>query len=159
LDISRLKLSLILGVHYPAGHVAEAYALLTRAVDEGYGGALRVDRSNLDAKLGVADVFLLAGKLKVKDGEVQASQENFGRSAATYREALEGKLTGLGFAEWCDAVYNYACAGRLLLLFLVRLLYYGNLMERENVQKVACIRPFPTHLDVKRALVRCSVQV
>jgi hypothetical protein len=115
-------------VCFSAGHVAEAYALLTRAVDEGYGAALRVDRNNLDAKLGVADVFLLAGKLKARDGEAQASQENFGRSAAAYREALEGKLAGLGFVEWCDAVYNYACAGRLCMLFLVRLLCYGHLM-------------------------------
>lgn len=115
--------------------MAEAYALLTRAVDQGYGGALRVDRSNLDAKLGVADVFLLAGKLKAKDGEAQASQENFGRSVAAYREALEEKFAGLGFVEWCDAVYNYACAGRLLMLFLVRLLYHGHLTNRENVAK------------------------
>lgn len=91
--------------------MADAYSLLTRAVDEGYGAALRIDRNNVDAKLGVADVFLLAGKLKQKDRDAQASHENFQRSVAAYREALGGQPAGLGFAEWCDAMYNYACAG------------------------------------------------
>ncbi|GAQ87174.1 Hypothetical protein KFL_003360060 [Klebsormidium nitens] len=98
---------------HAGGHVAEAYSLLTCAVDEGYGAALRIDRNNVDAKLGVADVFLLAGKLKHKDGDAQASHENFERSTAAYREALGGQPAGLGFAEWCDAMYNYACAAAL----------------------------------------------
>lgn len=93
-----------------AGDAGRAVGLYGQAAEHGYSRALRFDRGNADAQVGVAEVSLALARLAAAAGDAAAAAEHAGRALGSYRAAL-GKPADLGsVAERMEVAYNCACA-------------------------------------------------
>lgn len=101
-----------------AGTPAAAPALYRRAMEDGYGAALRLDQRCSDALLGLGEAQVSLGKaLRIGPGAAASdasanARTLFTSGAASYAQALEvsGGRVADTFRERCDVRYNYACA-------------------------------------------------
>lgn len=94
-----------------AGDSGRARALLEQAADQGYLRALRFDRGNADAQVGVGEVSLALSRVAAAAGDAAGAAELAGRALGAYRAALQ-KPEELGsVAERLEVAYNCACAG------------------------------------------------
>ena len=86
---------------------------LEQAVAAGYQRALAVDRSNLDASVGVAEVHAMSGKAFREAGDVAAASTHFAAAAAGYERIFADQELWREFggcADRSDFLYNAACA-------------------------------------------------
>lgn len=82
---------------------------LQEALDEGYEVAKKLIKHNNEAKLGIADVHLLLGKLHCKQGNDLEAKKHFLVSIHRFEKLLKRRTTVGGFHGHCQALYNYAC--------------------------------------------------
>ncbi|MCO5592519.1 hypothetical protein L7F22_046522 [Adiantum nelumboides] len=100
----------------PQPHALE---LLATAVEEGFGVALQIDATCLDAMLGKAESQLAAGKLAHTVGMELACENVYARSFKSYLSALQMLKADakneckLNFEEQCNVLYNLACVAAL----------------------------------------------
>ncbi|KAH8953821.1 hypothetical protein BDL97_08G047000 [Sphagnum fallax] len=99
--------------------LAEVLKLLEEAVNDGFGAALKINSSNIEALLGLGDAHLAAGKLLHESGNPANAMLHWVQSSDAFLQAVkllsadtEGEYT-LSFEEQCDALYNLACAAAL----------------------------------------------
>ncbi|CAK9235113.1 unnamed protein product [Sphagnum jensenii] len=97
----------------------EVLKLLEEAVNDGFGAALKINSSNIEALLGLGDAHLAAGKLLHESGNPANAMLHWVQSSDAFLQAVkllsadtEGEYT-LSFEEQCDALYNLACAAAL----------------------------------------------
>eukprot|EP00899_Mesostigma_viride_P016659 jgi/Mesvir1/24995/Mv16954-RA.1 len=111
----------ILGVQDQARVVAsQAYTALQAAVADGYQQALNVSRHDVDAQVGMAEVWVVMGKCRRRDGDAAGAYADFVRALRAY-VTLVGGRDGLGTAhgklrddELADLLYNCACVAALV---------------------------------------------
>lgn len=90
--------------------------LLEKSINEGYGAALQIDATNLDALMGLGEVCLTAAKHSLRSGEKERAKESSLKSLQWYTKAVnlleEDSISKqeLCFEEQCDLMYNMACA-------------------------------------------------
>lgn len=89
--------------------------LLEKSIKEGYGAALQIDATNLDALMGLGEVCLTAAKHSLRSGEEERAKESSLKSLQWYTKAVNLLEDSIGkqelcFEEQCDLMYNMACA-------------------------------------------------
>ncbi|KAK9821851.1 hypothetical protein WJX74_004939 [Apatococcus lobatus] len=89
---------------------SEAARAFQLALTDGYRRALRVHGQDVNALLGIGEVYLQLGRLAASGADVASAQASFATAISGYEKALEipqkiGKLQ-----DRCDARYNAACA-------------------------------------------------
>ncbi|GMH34084.1 hypothetical protein BSKO_01918 [Bryopsis sp. KO-2023] len=83
---------------------------LSLAVEEGYGEALKLDRSCAEAVLGNAEVHMMMGKRLRELGDEEGAVYRFTKCADVYGHALCSPQALGGFKERSTVQYNYGCA-------------------------------------------------
>lgn len=68
--------------------------LLEEAVNTGYGAALIIDSSNVDALLGLGDAHLAAGKLLARIGNLALGNAHWKQSTETFMRAVKFLAAG-----------------------------------------------------------------
>ncbi|XP_057856123.2 uncharacterized protein LOC131065578 isoform X1 [Cryptomeria japonica] len=92
--------------------------LLEKASNEGYGIALEIDATNLDALIGLGEVCSASRKHFLQLGDTQKAEEHSVKSLHWYLRALnllEASVNKyeLNFEEQYDLMYNMACAAEI----------------------------------------------
>lgn len=93
-----------------AGDAGRARALYEQAAEHGYMRALRFDRGNADAQVGVGEVSLALCRGAAAAGDAAGAAEHAARALGAYRAALQKPAELGSVAERMEVAYNAACA-------------------------------------------------
>jgi tetratricopeptide (TPR) repeat protein len=94
---------------FEMGDVNNAMVILQKALDDGYGMALRIQRTYTDALVGVAEAMAWKAKMLQKQGLLQDARSSLETSVSMYQQVISsGKLSGT-LRERSDLLYNLAC--------------------------------------------------
>lgn len=86
--------------------------LLEKSIKEGYGAALQIDATNLDALMGLGEVCLTAAKHSLRSGEEERAKESSLKSLQWYTKAVN-------LLEGCEFPYcNELCLSCFTIYFL-----------------------------------------
>lgn len=129
-----------------SGDLAKASAALQAALDEGYGGALKINASHTDALVGVAEARAQQAKLALAIGDGASAVAAWAAATEAYSAAI-AKPGALGnLSERADVRYNFACClvgcGRLNdAVQVVRQLMATGGVERAYVEQDPDLAP------------------
>eukprot|EP00252_Welwitschia_mirabilis_P019565 TRINITY_DN4558_c0_g1_i4.p1 TRINITY_DN4558_c0_g1~~TRINITY_DN4558_c0_g1_i4.p1 ORF type:complete len:471 (-),score=119.50 TRINITY_DN4558_c0_g1_i4:432-1844(-) len=113
----------------------EALLFLEKANTEGYGAAVEIDATNVDALVGLGEVCLTYAKHYLQLGNIERARESSLKSLEWYNKATKclkedpSNKFEFSFDDQCDCLYNMACSAGLCGQYDISLRAFRHLME------------------------------
>ena len=124
---------------FEMGDLSNAMVMLQKALDDGYGMALKIQRTYTDALIGVAEAMAWKAKVLQNQELPEDARSSLDTSASMYQQAISsGKISGT-LREKSNLLYNLACClcgipDRLQeAVEILQLLCFKKLVSKEEI--------------------------